>query len=839
MSEAKKQDKKSYKTIANEKLNGNTSKNKSLSKNERVNLNNQLRINKLNTMLLKKRGIIDKDGETTINSVDVTNISALIDNYDYTNPPKTCVIIKLNEEADIKSIFTNLETIFENKHLWYTKNTNNSIPDNASFVGIIPNSIVKCKERINLIISPRNIHSCLDYCKIADLIVFVSSSKANHDCKKLNKDPYTSVNPIDNIGYETLSAIRAQCLPNHIAIIQDLDLIDNKYRSDFKKLYTRYFQTELLSEKILVINNKFNKDEYCSLLRTITTSYGLQDTSNNLRKHRSYMLCHKAYNENNNIVVEGYIRGNTIGINSYCSLTGFGNYLVLNVQDEDNDPCPSNIKHVNNVKNKLIINQNNIINIEDINIDKKITNDYNIEKGINNNPTVIGDKLNEIKSNNNNNNNLHTIIDKGLDDLINLNLNNNCNEDISFDEEKDINNDEEKLIKNLDSYKHKQKASVYYRASDDMEVADEVDTPIDVMCKERYSKYRGLSSMKPGTWDPTINLPNEYSNIFSFENMPYTKKESIKKAHNEGLKLSGKYVKITLNNYNNYKSISFDINKPLILSSLLEHENKLCVMHLKVKINDDYINENNSLFSKELVEVHIGFRRYIARPLYSSIIGESDKFKKERKLEKNKYMIASIYSEMTYPDAPVMLFKPSVNKSNNNNTNLNSNNYYNFKLAASGVTIATDCNKIILKKIVLTGYPLKIHKKKSVIRYMFFNPEDINYFKPIPLHTKHGLRGNIVESLGTHGYMKCTFNDTIKANDTVCLPLYKRCFPIWLPETWKYNIKYSDDNIYIEKMIEDSKECYIKELKRLQGNTEEVNKIANNSNSIIGMNIDS
>ena len=88
----------------------------------------------------------------------------------------------------------------------------------------------------------------------------------------------------------------------------------------------------------------------------------------------------------------------------------------------------------------------------------------------------------------------------------------------------------------------------------------------------------------------------------------------------------------------------------------------------------------------------------------------------------------------------------------------------------------------------MTGYPVKIKKKKAIVRYMFFNPNDINYFKPIQLTTKKGLRGNITESVGTHGYMKCIFSDYIKSNDTICLNLYKRVFPKYFKETWKYKV---------------------------------------------------
>jgi pre-rRNA-processing protein TSR1 len=47
------------------------------------------------------------------------------------------------------------------------------------------------------------------------------------------------------------------------------------------------------------------------------------------------------------------------------------------------------------------------------------------------------------------------------------------------------------------------------------------------------------------------------------------------------------------------------------------------------------------------------------------------------------------------------------------------------------------------------------------------------------LRTKTGKRGHIKEELGTHGHMKCQFNDVIKAQEKIMMNLYKRVFPKW------------------------------------------------------------
>lgn len=56
---------------------------------------------------------------------------------------------------------------------------------------------------------------------------------------------------------------------------------------------------------------------------------------------------------------------------------------------------------------------------------------------------------------------------------------------------------------------------------------------------------------------------------------------------------------------------------------------------------------------------------------------------------------------------------------------------------------------------------MRVHKTRAVVRLMFFNPDDVRWFKPLELWTKSGRRGRITEPLGTHGAFKARFDGPI------------------------------------------------------------------------------
>lgn len=91
------------------------------------------------------------------------------------------------------------------------------------------------------------------------------------------------------------------------------------------------------------------------------------------------------------------------------------------------------------------------------------------------------------------------------------------------------------------------------------------------------------------------------------------------------------------------------------------------------------------------------------------------------------------------------------------------------------------------------NYFFQINRRTATIRYMFFNKEDIEYFRPIKLRTRCGQMGHIKETLGTHGHMKCVFDGQLRSMDTVFMYLYKRVFPKWNYEECLVSCSTTDD----------------------------------------------
>eukprot|EP00177_Eucheuma_denticulatum_P005679 GFKZ01010339.1.p1 GENE.GFKZ01010339.1~~GFKZ01010339.1.p1 ORF type:complete len:711 (+),score=111.59 GFKZ01010339.1:104-2236(+) len=309
-------------------------------------------------------------------------------------------------------------------------------------------------------------------------------------------------------------------------------------------------------------------------------------------------------------------------------------------------------------------------------------------------------------------------------------------------------------------------------ARDDALFPDEVDTPMDQAARVRFARYRGLKSLRTGDWDPKEQLPRTYATLFQFRNLAATKKRVLAEAgevakksatqHDSNFARAGQFVDIDLMDVpaDTQRAIAISCRYgcgPLVASGMLRHENRRSVVHFGLRRVDG--EEERDIKAKSHLELHCGFVRFDGRPMFSEHNANSDKHKMERFLRHGRYTVASFYGPAIYAPTPALLCHPGGS------------------LIATGSTLGADPDRIILKRIILTGYPFKTQKRRAVVKFMFFNPEDVRWFKPVELWTKMGRTGHILEPLGTHGHMKCIFDNVVLHHDTICMTLYKRVFP--------------------------------------------------------------
>ena len=533
------------------------------------------------------------------------------------------------------------------------------------------------------------------------------------DVTKINVDPFTSMHTINNSAYEKISMLKMQGWPNIYGVVQHLETIPEKSKKDVKFYCNKFFNDEFGADTGVVYG-----DMYLPLLRMIA----LSSTPNiELRKTKSYIIADSVTPKG----ICGYIYGNYLSANLPLHITNCGNYQISNVYIA-NDPCSFKAPH--GLGGMLL---------QAANADKRESVD----------PLTVKE---------------NTIQEKEMDadtKMEEISKEESKEDSKMKDDDADISSGEDEMDtkameqeENNPSRKHLMATSLRERTKEDMQFPDEVDTPSEGSAVLRFKKYHPFTHYK--SLDPKSELPKEFEHIYLFGNPFNSKKVAQKDAEEQGLPIAGMYIFIELEQNQNISQLS--LQKYVIASTLSKYESK-CTLQT-FKLNRTY-ESTGVLKSKGEYEMLLGFSRFKCNPIFSIIDPSlSHKNRYLREVKDVNAFYATMYALTSFSHSHAILLKEG-------------------KPVAEGAIVSQDWKQVILKRIMLTGYPLKIEKRRSVVRYIFFNPDDVNYYKGVEMVTKNGLKGKVKQSIGTHGLMKCFFNGYIQHNDTVILALYKRVFP--------------------------------------------------------------
>ncbi|RWS29097.1 pre-rRNA-processing protein TSR1-like protein [Leptotrombidium deliense] len=627
----------------------------------------------------------------------------------------------------------------------------------------------------------KNLYAVLDAVKVSDVLLLVYPLKLDEDYK------------IDDNF--TLNAIFSHCLPTTLHLVRNLSCLPIKKQSDVKKNLKKAVESKFPDEKILTVDN----DQQC--LQLFNLMVNCKKKSMSYRKQRAQVLAEKFEFEPNNdtpnkgtLKVTGFVRNRSMNVNGLVHITGWGDFQLSEIEFVD-DPYTSNEKSKKSnsmdidAENKLTLKPD--ISIQETLDTENIPDEMEGEQTFPSTEEIIASQLETKKvtkrvpkgtseyqaawiidddenADNVDDDNEDEENEEPMDDKFQP-VNENSDDEDESDEESCMDDETETMSVNEGNYDEKLNAEEEEKALQKFKEArmeemfpDEVDTPIDIDARVRFGRYRGLKSFRSSPIDPKENLPKDYSRIFQFQNFQRTKRR-IFNEEADAVAENGSFVCMHLKDVPQELVNYFENNRshPLIVHGLLPFEQKMSVINIVLRKHHLF---PEPVKSKETLIFHVGCRRFTASPIYSCHTN-GDKHKYERFLRNDTAVVATIYAPITFPPASVVVFKEYSDGTQS--------------LVATGSLLSADPDRIIMKRIRLSGHPFKINKKSAVVRYMFFNREDILWFKPIELRTKYGRKGHIKEPLGTHGHMKCTFDRQLKSEDTVIMNLYKRVYPKW------------------------------------------------------------
>ncbi|NXH31541.1 TSR1 protein, partial [Myiagra hebetior] len=641
-----------------------------------------------------------------------------------------------------------------------------------------------------------DLHAVLDLAKVADSLLFIL-------------DP---VDGWDSAGEHCLSCLFAQGLPSYALTVPGGTDLPPKKRMDARKKLSKSIEKRFPEAKLFPLNTE---QESSLLLRHLSCQ---KQRHLAFRERRAHLLARAAEfvpsqdcSLLGTLKVSGFVRGQTLSVNSLVHIVGHGDFQLSQV-DAPPDPLSLNPRVVKGQKRSqdMEVQDDSGNGADEMEEDVKVLMKADPSKQESLQSEVVPDPMegeqtwpteeelqeaeDSLKANRRvvkvpkgtSKYQAAWIVDDGEEGS-------EKDDDDDDDEDDDMDDDlmEEAVSQDGESSEEEageeesetmtvseclrdeqydermeedeQMLERYKQERMDEMFPDEVDTPRDVPARVRFQKYRGLKSFRTSPWDPKENLPRDYARIFQFQDFSRTRKNlfrQIEKEETEGASV-GWYVTLHVCNVPISVMESFKEGKPLVLFSLLPHEQKMSVLNFLVRRHP---GNSEPVRAKEELIFHCGFRRFRASPLFSQHTS-ADKHKLERFLRPDAALVVTVYAPITFPPASVLLFKQRSNGMHD--------------LIATGSLLSVDPDRIVIKRLVLSGHPFKIFSKTAVVRYMFFNREDVMWFKPVELRTKWGRRGHIKEPLGTHGHMKCHFDGQLKSQDTVLLNLYKRVFPKW------------------------------------------------------------
>ena len=680
-----------------------------------------------------------------------------------------------------------------------------------SYVGSQKVDVLRFKTKVQYLTPGRDLIECLDACRIADFVLFVLSATEE----------------VDDIGEQTIRCIESQGVSIVLTGVHNLDLIEPaKKRPDvaksLKSYITHFFATQ---EKI---HDLSSRQDCSNVMRSLcsTTPKGVR-----WREDRSWMVAEDVRWENDQAVLTGVVRGRALKADRLVQVGDWGDFQIEKItaapletknKGQKADAITVGVPESGDVLDQPTEEQEDLAGMAP----EEMTMDDipNTSLAPSERKAVLLDDHHYFDKDEEDEMKMPKQLPRGTSKyqaawyLGDFSDSGSDMEDVDLDQDDELDVDDhtgaaatngnfdevmadpteagaseypqseafhdpapDEEAEELNAYRKRRRDE----AEDDLEFPDEIELHPHVLARERLGRYRGLKSLRTSTWETEedrAHVPEDWSRLLDVADYKSAKNRVLKEALVGGVK-PGTRVNIHLRIPAGQVAALRSAPKPSAVFSLLRHEHKRTAVNTSITLSSEY---DRPLKSKEELILQCGPRRLVISPLFSQAGNTpNDVHKFDRYLHPGKTSVASFIGPVVWGSVPCLYFKrkapvqpqDAIEDLAQSMSNGHINSTGTLKLIGTGTTLPPSTSRVIAKRIILTGHPYKIHRKLVTVRYMFFNPEDVQYFRALQLWTKRGRSGFIKEALGTHGYFKATFDGKVNAMDAVAVSLYKRVWP--------------------------------------------------------------
>ncbi|KAL4170358.1 hypothetical protein KRP22_011260 [Phytophthora ramorum] len=732
-------------------------------------------------------------------------------------PPKIVALVGLSDQADLAAVQQNI--------LEGASTVEELAQDAVGLRNCTVGVFSQHKQKLCVVDCGCNLLVALDAAKVADVVVFVLSVHSGVE------------GGLSEEGVKIVSAVRAQGLPTSVGLIQGLEKHTTKAQNDLKKLGNKFFATEFGESTKVALANVAGQLSRVLITLSPKVIHWRESRSYMLATTATFVPGSEAQNDKGEQVgelqVNGYLRGKPLSVNQLIHITDVGTFQMSRITHAAARQVQRGKTDVNMSAKPPVApmpagqDGDMVLATADPTLQEDLRFEAEYDPFASEQTWPTNEELAEAEQEAKKQRQADTAASKGASSYQAAWLDGEDEEEqggMKDDEEEedeaaavnqdfcktgegeDDDDDDDMFMVDDDYVDQAQKRK---DEEENMTFPDEVDVPADQPARVRFARYRGMKSLRTSAWDPKESLPSDYARLFQFEDFAMVQRLALARGKEAeramkdqlrrktktqtarsrassmamedvedaasvassslasealpdefgemGYVPSGVFVTLHLKSVPVAKLQARIQAGPLVMGALLKHENRLSVLNFSVQRAASFAGE--PLKSKDELSFHCGFRRFSGKPVFSDQSLKSDQHLFQRFLPQGGWSVATVYGPVTFQPASLLLFKPDG------------------QLVASGTLKNVNPNRVVLKRVIVTGTPVKVKKRKAVVRYMFHSPEDIRWFRPVELATKHGLTGHIKESLGTHGDLKAVFNKPIKQHDTVCLHLYKRVYP--------------------------------------------------------------